>query len=164
MKKPVKKKTFPPNWKGTAHLPATKPQLQTLHGLKRSMGMDDDAYRMLIVRHGNGVEHSSELTRRQASQVISEMMQKSGAAPAAAPAPSKPKAKAVTSQGNVVALATPPQTILIGHLVQEIRWHEQGSYEAWLKKNLGLDKIVTKEQARNAIEGLKGLKRHGHGH
>jgi hypothetical protein len=76
--------------------------------------------------------------------------------------PRASKSKPVISQGNVVALATPLQTILIGHLVSEVIWHEKGSYEAWLLKSMGLEKVVTKEQAGKVIEGLKGLKRHGH--
>jgi hypothetical protein len=62
----------------------------------------------------------------------------------------------------VVVLASIPQTCLIAHLVGEINWYENGSYDAWLKKNMGLDKVATKEQARMVIEGLKGLKRNGH--
>ena len=152
----MKARNHPPKpLQGTGHLPATKPQLQTLHGMKRAMAMDDDDYRTLVKLHGKGVEHSNELTRKQASALISELEIKSGSKPTLPPKP-------VTTQGNVVALASPPQLALIGHLVREVDWYEHGSYAAWLKKNLGLDKVVTKEQARNAIEGLKGLKVHGH--
>ena len=151
----MKARKFPKDLHGTGQLPATKPQLQTLHGMKRAMAMDDDDFRTLVKRHGKGVEHSNELTRKQASSLISELEIKSGIKPALPPKP-------VTSKGNVVALATPPQLALIGHLVREVDWYEHGAYEAWLKQNMGLDKVVTKEQARNTIEGLKGLKGHGH--
>lgn len=194
MKKPTAKK-LPNNWKGTGHLPATKKQTDTIHAFKHSLQMSDDAYRMLIARHGQGVMHSNELSRKQASAVISEMEFKSGQTPTKmnyrftreTGKPAKPgkslskdeaklaisellemhgvvaiKTAPVTTKDNVVALATPPQRALIGHLVLEVNWYEHGSFEAWLLKNMGLEQVATKEEAARVIEGLKGLKSHGH--
>lgn len=167
-KKPQKAR--PANWKGTAHLPATKLQIRTLHTLQGKLHMDEESYRIVIARHGLGVIHTNDLNRKQASAAISELSLKLDGAPKApTTAPSRrtkrgqAKPEPVTSKGNVVALATPPQLLLIKHLVDEINWHPHGgNFEAWLKKNQGVEKVVTKEQARNVIEGLKGLKRHGH--
>lgn len=197
-----KPKTLPPGWKGTGHLPITAAQIKAIHTLKGKLKMDDAAYVHVIARHGDGVMTSKDLTRRQASKVITELSNKlngttpqtpwtrtkaakskpaaqadlnaalhklldgdSAATPAPTPAPARGRgrpAKAVTTQGNVTALATPEQRALIGHLIAEVNWHKHGSYEAWLLKNQGIEKVVTKEQARNVIEGLKGLKKHGH--
>lgn len=159
----ARKKTLPPGWKGTAHLPATPQQIRTIHTLKGLLGMADEPYRDVIARLGQGVCSSKDLTRAEASKVITEMNGKlNGADPA--PAARKPREKAapVTTQGNVTALATPPQRALIGHLAAEVNWHAHGGYADWLAKNMGLEKVVTKEEAARVIEGLKGLKRHGH--
>jgi hypothetical protein len=161
----ARKKTLPPGWKGTAHMPATPQQIRTIHTLKGQLRMDDEPYRDLIARHGQGVCSSKDLTRAEASKVIMEMANKlHGAEPAPAPAARKPRKKEepITTHGNVTALATPPQRALIGHLAAEINWYAHGSYEDWLHKNMGLERIVTKEEASRVIEGLKGLKRHGH--
>jgi hypothetical protein len=170
-----KSKTLPPGWKGTAHHPATTQQIRTIHTLKGELRMDDEPYRDVIARHGLGVVSSKDLTRAQASAVIVEMMGKlhGGALkPTSTPrrpgrksnkrAPTKPKPEPITTHGNVIALATPPQHALIGHLIAEVNWYAHGSYADWLKANMRLDKIVTKEEASRVIEGLKGLKRHGH--
>lgn len=162
------KKPLPSDWKGTAHKPATNQQIITIHTLKSRLRMDDEPYVEVISRHGLGVVSSKDLNRKQASAVITELALKlNGPAQAAKPL-SKPKGKAkakaapVTTRDNVVALATPPQRALIGHLAQEVDWHRHGSYEAWLLKNQKLEKVTTKEEARSVIEGLKGLKQHGH--
>ena len=148
----ARKKTLPPGWKGSAHMPASPQQIRTIHALKRQLDMDDGPYRDMIARHGQGVCSSKDLSRAEASKVIMEMANKLHGA----------EAEPVTTQGNVTALATPPQRALIGHLSAEINWYAHGSYDDWLRKNMGLDKIVTKEEASRVIEGLKGLKRHGH--
>jgi hypothetical protein len=158
-----KSKTLPPGWKGSAHMPASPQQIRTIHTLKGQLGMDDEPYRAMIARHGQGVCSSKDLTRAEASKVIVEMTHKlQDAAPA--PTSQKPRKKPdpITTQGNVTALATPPQRALIGHLSAEVNWYSHGSYEDWLRKNMGLDRVVTKEEASRVIEGLKGLKRHGH--
>lgn len=167
------KKPLPPGWKGTAHLPATKTQIKCIHTLANKLRMEADAYHYLLARHAEGVMHSNDLNRKQASAVITELAAKVNGTPAKAPAPVKSKARArtqgkskdapITSRDNIVALATPPQRALIGHLIEEVVWHAHGgSYEAWLLKNQKLEKVATKEEARRVIEGLKGLKAHGH--
>lgn len=163
----ARKKTLPPGWQGTGEHPATTQQIRTIHTLKNQLGMADEAYLHLIARHGLGVTSSKDLTRNQASKVITEMSGKlPDARPTPAPATGKARKKAkprpVTTQDNIVALATPPQKLLIGYLINEIDWYLHGSFEAWLQKNMRLDKIVTKEEASRVIEGLKGLKKHGH--
>jgi hypothetical protein len=158
----ARKKTIPPGWQGTGNHPATPQQIKAIHTLKNQLHMADESYVDLIARHGLGVTSSKDLTRTQASKVITEMAAK---LPGAAPQPSTKtgnKTKPVTTQGNVTALATPPQKILIGHLSRDIDWYRHGSFEAWLEKNMRLSKVVTKEEASRVIEGLKGLKKHGH--
>jgi hypothetical protein len=158
----ARKKTLPPGWQGTGHHPATPQQIKAIHSLRGQLHMADESYVDLIARHGLGVMSSKDLTRNQASKVIAEMIAK---LPGATPQPStktSKKTEPVTTRGNVVAFATPPQKILIGHLTREIDWYRHSSFEAWLEKNMGLSKVVTKEEASRVIEGLKGLKKHGH--
>lgn len=156
-----KPKTLPPGWKGTGHLPATKAQIVSIHALQRQLGMAEEPYRELIARHGQGVMSSRFLTRKEASKVITEMVTKLGGALPGYHA-ARQDGATVTTEGNITALATPAQRALIGHLVREVNWYAHGSYEDWLRKNLGLERIVTKEEAARTIEGLKGLKQHGH--
>jgi hypothetical protein len=149
----------PSLWK-TQGLPITKPQISTLHKLKAVLKWDDATYELAVQRFGGGKSHTNELTRGQASAMIAELLFKS-VKEKQQEKPKKAKAPK-TSTGNVVVLANPMQMALIGHLIAEINWYEHGSYEAWLSTNMGIEKVATKEQAANVIEGLKGLKRHGH--
>ena len=150
---PRQPKALPQGWKGTGHRPATPAQISQIHVYKNRLNMDDEGYRALIARHGQGVMSSKDLSRAEASKVISELAKKAdGSAPA----------KPVTTGGNVTALATPAQKALIGHLVREVAWHAHGSFADWLLANQGIGQVITKEQASRTIEGLKGLKRNGH--
>lgn len=141
----------------------TKDQIKTIHTLKGKLGMADESYVALISRIGLGVMTSKDLSSRQATAVISEMEYKLGERPA--PRPSKPKVKPATpskSGGNVIALATPGQQQLISDLVCEVNWHQHGGFAPWLAKMFKLDAVRTKEDAQKVINGLKGLKQHGH--
>lgn len=150
--------------------PITPAQIKAIHVLAGRIGLDDEAYRAIIARLGQGVTTSKDLTQREASAVIRELEGKLGQRPgstAATPAIAKARAatqrpKTPDSQGNVVALATPAQAGLIDNMITEIDWHQHGGFAAWLKRNMGIDKVQTKEQAQKVINGLKGLKRHGH--
>ena len=147
-------------WK-SGKLAVTKPQISTLHKLKGVLKYDDATYQSIVERFSGGaVSHTHELTRAQASEMIAELLDKS-VKQGHQEKPDKPKAPK-KSKDNVVVMANPMQKALIGHLINEIQWFEHGSYEAWLKKNMGLEKVATKEEAGKVIEGLKGLKRHGH--
>lgn len=150
----------PKLWK-SGKQPATKPQIATLHKLKGVLTFDDATYEAIVQRFSGGkVSHTHELSRAQASEMIAELLDKS-VKQGHQEKPGKPKAPK-KSKDNVVVMANPLQKALIGHLIAEIQWFEHGSYEAWLKKNMGLDKVATKEEASKVIEGMKGLQRHGH--
>lgn len=144
-------KTVPTGWKGTAHRPATPNQIAKIHTLKSVLGMAEEDYRIAIARHGQGVTSSKDLTRAEATRLINELDAKAQARP-----------EKVTSQGNVIALATIPQKALIGHLVDEVDWYTHGGFTGWLRTQMRIEEVITKEDASRVIEGLKGLKRHGH--
>ena len=144
--------------------PITPAQIKAIHTLAGRLHLEDKAYRAIIARLGQGVTTSKDLTQREASAVIREMVGKlcKDSAPAR-DRPERPKApRTADTGGNVVALVTPAQAGLIVALITEINWHGQGGFAAWLQKNMGIAKVQTKEQAQRVINGLKGLKRHGH--
>ncbi len=148
----------PSRWKNGSQ-PATQPQITTLKTLKGKLKWDDATYQAVVERFC-GKTSSKDLNREQASAMIFELL----GLTVELKIQEKPRKPRVPkkSEDNVVVLANPMQKALIGHLVAEINWHPHGSYEAWLSKNMGLEKVVTKEEAGRVIEGLKGLKRHGH--
>jgi hypothetical protein len=139
-------------FKGNGLLPVTPAQIRKIHTLRGLLHWDDETYRAVVARHGKGVESSKDLTRLEASRVIGTMTKRLHPSTSARP----------RTAGRVIALATPAQLHLIKHLIDEVRWHPGGGYAAWLRANMGIDTVTTKEHASRVIEGLKGLKQHGH--
>ena len=65
-------------------------------------------------------------------------------------------------EDGVLHLASKAQRDLIDKMRDEIAWEHENGYRLWLMKSLGISRIRTREEAHRAIEGLRGLKRHGH--
>lgn len=141
--------------------PITRSQIKAIHVAKSRAGIDDDLYREMLM-NGWGVASSKGLTRAQANELLTRM----GRPLRNPPGSRKPrlsvvpdaKPEPVCTCGNVAALPTPAQRRFIAELVGEIDW--QASYESWLRTNMGIDRVKTREQAVRVIEGLKGIKRH----
>lgn len=158
--------------------PITPAQIKAIHTMARQLGMFSEAgeklpaYIDLIARHGEGVITSTQMLSSQASAAIRELEDRLGTKTTQAKTAARQgidKAKAAAkrpptpnSQGNVVAMATPGQRDLINNLLAEINWHAHGGFAPWLKKYYGLTEVKTKEQAQKVINGMMGLKKHGH--
>lgn len=136
---------------------ATQQQIRAIQIARRSLPeMDDAIYRDLIREISGGTTDSStKLTIQQASSLL-DVMKKFGFQLK----PNKPTP--VKDTTIVVSMVTPSQRSLINHLIKEINWQTPNGYARWLKAKMGLDVVATKAQASRVIEGLKGLKEHGH--
>lgn len=142
-------------------LPATKPQINTIHLLRRNLPeLDDATYRQMLREVSDGAADSAtKLTRRQATAVITHL---NGKGFRVIPKRNPPATKPAPRQARVTALITPNQRALINHLVNEIAWRTPDGYQRWLSAKMKLQVVATRQQASRVIEGLKGLKEHGH--
>lgn len=139
--------------------PISKPQIRAIKCRQHGMGLDDDTYRGML-RERYGVESCTRLTMAEGHDLINHLY--GGPKPTKRRRVRKP-AETAAGGGNVVSLPSPPQTRLIGALASEISWETEDGYRRWLKRLLGLDRVRSARDASRVIEGLKGLKRHGHG-
>ncbi len=62
----------------------------------------------------------------------------------------------------MIKLATAPQRQFIAEMTTEIAWEVDDGYARWLGRSLGLVPVRTRDDANRVIEGLRGLKAHGH--
>lgn len=143
----------------------TKAQIKAIHVRLSYAGIEDDDYRALL-RQQFQAASCKELTRHQAHQLIvrlhggrakpkpAQRRKRQPIKTAAAPSP--------PDSAAVIAMISPAQRDLIEVLISEIKWHTAGGYSAWLKLSIGLQSISTARDAMRVIDGLKGLKRHGH--
>ena len=141
--------------------PITPAQIRAIHVALAHHGIPDAAYRERL-RTGYGVESCKQLTRRQAHELLLRLgvpLKR----PPGAPAPRARKARSPRARPapGVVRLPSGLQRRLIDALAGEIAWRARDGYAAWLKANMGLDRIATAEQAARVIEGLKAIKRRG---
>ena len=143
--------------------PITKPQIKAIHVALARQGIDDATYRaMLEVQFG--VTTCKDLTTRQAHRLIMRLYGGTAYQRPRRHQPIKQPAARAPSRtaGKIVRLVSPGQQRLISALVAEIRWEAEGGYRRWLDRSLGLAQVRTTAEAARVIEGLKGLKRHGH--
>ena len=151
----------------------TKSQTRAIQARRHVMAMDDELYReVLHARYS--VSSTRDLTRAQANDFMvylynGENKSRTSTQRARSPARSQATkaanaASAAPSAGEttVVRMATLAQRRLIAALASEVCWREEGGYQRWLEKNMGLTRVATSAQAGRVIEGLKGLKRHNH--
>ena len=144
----------------------TKSQTRAIQARRHVMAMDDELYReVLHARYS--VSSTRDLTRAQANDFMvwlynGENKARSPARSQATKAANAASAAPSAGETTVVRMATLPQRRLIAALTSEVCWREEGGYQRWLKKNMGLTRVATSAQAGRVIEGLKGLKRHNH--
>ena len=136
----------------------TGSQVRLIHVALSRAGIDDETYRHML-SEGYGVDTCKALTRRQASELLRQL----GVALRNPPG-KRPKARRQTTPRTplppgVTRLLSPAQRQLISELAGEIAWREPGGYDGWLKKNQGIRRVATAQQAMRVIEGLKALKR-----
>ncbi len=140
--------------------PISKSQIRAIKCRQRAMGFDDDTYRGML-RERYGVESCTRLTMAEGHDLIDYLY--GGPKPTKRRHVRRPAETPAAGGGNVVQLPTPLQQKLIGALANEIAWETGDGYRRWLKRLLGLDRVRSARDASRVIEGLKGLKRHGHG-
>ncbi|MDE2640187.1 MAG: regulatory protein GemA [Chloroflexota bacterium] len=143
--------------------PITRRQIGLIKIRQKRLGMDDETYRAMLRERYGGLESCKDLSAAQAHDLIDYLFggakprgRRRIARPAETPAAARP------GSGNVVKLPSPLQTKLIGVLVNEVAWESADGYRRWLKRSLGLDAVRSAGDASRVIDGLKGLKRHGH--
>jgi hypothetical protein len=144
----------------------TPRQIQAVHAAARAAGLSEDAYRDRL-RAVTGETTLKALTSTQASAFLVDL--------GVEPLPPRRRQTSTAPRPRrlprgVARLATPAQLRLIAALRTEIRWDRRdpappgshpadADYHRWLRGSLGLDRVRTAADARNVIEGLKGLKR-----
>jgi len=105
---------------------------------------------------GRPAESTKHLSRRQARQLITRLQQRGF--PIGRPYSGSP----VDRSHMDATIATPAQSAQVKRLREEIAWRTEHGFEAWLMTRLSMERIRTFADAERVIEGLKGLKRHGH--
>ena len=146
--------------------PITKAQIKSIHVALSRRGIDDETYRH-ILDDRFGVATCKDLTRREASDLLTLLGRHLPRPPGTKPhsgnrRPIREPAEPQPVADGVVRLATKAQRDLLDKLAGEIEWRTPGGYGRWLTASLGLARVRTSAEAARAIEGLRGLKRHGH--
>lgn len=142
--------------------PISGAQVRAIKARQAVLGLPDGDYRALLERLF-GVRSCKALSSRQAHDLLAHLYGGPKRAPGPRPAPAAPRAKAPAVQdGKVERLASLPQRTLIDKLRQEVHWASADGYQQWLMASLGLSRVASARQAMRVIEGLKGLKAHGH--
>jgi phage gp16-like protein len=126
--------------------------LAKIHIAKKQMGLDDDTYRTIIARHGNGKTSSRDLTITQMDAVLREFTVKGWS-----PKPSKSKGAAKRK------LATGPEAEKIRalwlwmHELGIVRDPSESALAAYARRVAGIDDLHWADGARcyRLIETLK---------
>lgn len=63
----------------------------------------------------------------------------------------------VRKGGKITGIASPAEHRKISALRRRIRWDYADGYERWLRSRIGTNRVKTKRQAWQAIEGLKKM-------
>ena len=141
----------------------TNAQKKCIKMAQRRLGMDDEDYRAMLDAQF-GVRSCTRLSRRQAHRLIMHLHAGKATDKDRTRRPIKNPAKPrqVDADGTVVTLPTPKQYQFLHDLEREVAWDHADGYRRWLKTCLGLEKVRTRNEASQVIQGLKGLKRGGH--
>ena len=135
----------------------TLAQTRAIKGAVRRLMMPNSEYRLLLWDRW-GVTTHKDLTRREASDLLRvlgcPLTRRPGEQP---PRPARPRP--TPAPPGVTPLPTPAQTRLIGELASEIEWLQPDGLAGWLKRNQGIERVATSDQASRAIEGLRAIKR-----
>ena len=152
--------------------PITKAQIKAIHVALSYHGIPDKEYRERL-HTDYGAKSCKDLSRRQASELLVTLGRPLANPPGSQPAQSKtgrrqkirnpaPKPTGLSVDG-IITLASPAQHALIDELAGEVAWELEDGFRRWLKRSLGLERVRTQGDAQRVIDGLRGLKRHGHG-
>ena len=146
--------------------PITAAQVRAIHCALRAKDIDDAVYRLILLAE-YGAASCKELTRREASRLLSRLGRPLAHPPGGLPhtgtrRPIQAPAERQVPPDGVVHLATRRQRDLIDRLVDEVAWEVDDGYRRWLTRSLGITRVGTRDEAGRVIEGLRGLKRHGH--
>ena len=150
--------------------PITPAQVRSIHIVLSRQGIDDATYRAML-RARYDAASCKDLTRRQASDLLTHLGRPLPRPPGSGPAPTPRRRAAAKAQGKaplrgvvggrVVALPTPLQRVLIEELAGEVPWREPDGYRRWLSHTMGMERVATRAAASKVIEGLKAMKARG---
>ena len=141
----------------------TLAQVRAIHVGLNKRGIDDAVYRQMLDT-GWGVDTCKDLDRGQASELLRRIHggRRGPDKPPTRRRIRQPAQPSSLPKSGVIRLASARQQRLINELVSEIRWESEDGYRRWLRRSLGIKQVRTAGEAFRVIEGLKGLKRHGH--
>jgi len=147
-------------------------QIRLIHIAKTQWGLSDDEYRQSIGAQTHAKKWSSkDLTYFEADALInyfktlgfkiqSNYIKTSGAARRGRWQPANDRRRAAKRPGNVVIMPSREQLDMIDVLRKKVSWRFEDGYQRWRTKYMGIERIITADQARKVIEGLKGLLQH----
>ncbi|MYC11913.1 MAG: regulatory protein GemA [Holophagales bacterium] len=144
----------------------TKGQIRAIHTALSALGIDDETYRALL-RDEWDATSCKDLSRSEASELLDHLI---GPMKKAKPRPVRMLTRSSAAgkkerpprplPPGVARMASPAQRRLIDELRSEIEWRAgDAGYEVWLRRNMGLERVLTSSDAARVIEGLKAMKR-----
>jgi len=105
---------------------------------------------------GSPATSTKHLSRSQARNLITLLQQRGFPI-------GRPYSGSPVDRGNMAhTLPTPAQTAIIKRLREEITWKYEDGFDRWLHARMRMQRIKSAADADRVIEGLKGLKQHGH--
>jgi len=135
----------------------TTAQLRLLHLAPKQLGMDDDAFKM-ILKDLTGKTSRASLTGREAGRVIDALVNRYGFAIARRPRRQGYRRRAAPRKsGNVVSLASADELDKIEALARLVEWRAEHGFAGWLRSRMGIERVRTAEDAYKVIEGLKKM-------
>lgn len=145
----------------------TPRQLRAIHAGYRHLDMDD-AERLVYLQSyqvlpcvdkecaGTPATSTKQLSRRQARNLITRLQQRGFPI-------GRPYSGSPIDRGSMAhVLPTPAQRAVIHRLREEISWKYEDGFDRWLKAKMHVNLVKSASDAERVIEGLKGLKQHGH--
>ena len=140
----------------------TTGQIRAIHTACSRQGIDDETYRALLSAEF-GALSCKDLDRGQASLLLDRLNGRRKRHPVRILTRPRPKDRPAPPEPlppGIARMASPAQRRLIEELRSEIEWREgPAGYEIWLRRNLGIDRVLTTTDAARAIEGLKAMAR-----
>ena len=141
----------------------TRAQVRAVHAALGRLAIEDDDYRAML-RDSFGAGSCLDLTVSQANELLNRL-NKGHRKPEKPPRRRQKIRNPATppvDDSPVVTLVTPAQLSLLDEMRGEITWEATDGYQRWLTRSLGIRRVRTTTEASRVIQGLKGLKRHGH--
>lgn len=136
----------------------TRSQIRAIKMAQRAQGIEDMEYRQILDSQFQ-VSSCTELTRRQASELLTTFGRELANPPGKQEKKRRRRTTVQPAPDGVTAMATPDQRRLIGELVEEIGWMDEAAYKRWLRSSMRMRSVSTRAQAARVIEGLKAMRR-----